>query len=86
MRGFTEGRIVHYVMPDGEHRPAIIVKAWDKEQSGHDACANLVVFLDGTNDREVANVSDDPQLTEWQTCKACSESMEPGTWHWPEPA
>lgn len=28
MEGLTEGRIVHYVLPDGQHRPAIIVKVW----------------------------------------------------------
>lgn len=50
MEGLTEGRIVHYVLPDGnhegEHRPAIIVKVWNKT-TGY---VNLQVFVDGTND------------------------------------
>ena len=25
LKGLTEGRIVHYVMPNGAHRPAIVV-------------------------------------------------------------
>jgi hypothetical protein len=29
MEGLTEGRIVHYVLSQENHRPAIIVKVWD---------------------------------------------------------
>jgi hypothetical protein len=28
MNGLIEGRIVHYVLPTGEHRPAIVVQVW----------------------------------------------------------
>jgi len=79
LKGFTEGRIVHYVMPSGEHRPAIIVRAGDSE----DGCANLVVFLDGTNDLETGG---EPRLTEWQTSVLQAEEALAGTWHWIEPA
>ena len=44
MEGLTEGRIVHFVLAEGEHRPAIVVKRWSEN------CANLQVFVDGTND------------------------------------
>ncbi len=30
MKDLTEGRIVHYVMLNGEHRPAFVVRVWRK--------------------------------------------------------
>ena len=80
MEGLTEGRIVHFVIPDGnknagEHRPAIIVKVWNKA-SGY---VNLWVFFDGTNDGEIAN-------TPWQTSIPYSEQPDSRTWHWIEKA
>jgi hypothetical protein len=66
----TVGRIVHYVLANGEHRPAI-------------ACAcgaipvNLQVFHDGGND---AAHSDG----EWVTSRSLDETWTPRTWHWPE--
>ena len=47
MDGLIEGIIVHYVMPSGEHRPAIVVKNWNG------GSVNLVVFTDGYNDSNV---------------------------------
>lgn len=52
MDGLTEGRIVHFVMPNGKHRPAIIVEAWRNVHGPPDHRVNLVVFLDGLNDAE----------------------------------
>lgn len=79
MDGLTEGRIVHYVLPDGphagEHRPAIVVKIW----SG--SYVNLVVFVDGTNDG--------PQFGGcilWATSIEHSPEPKPRTWHWIERA
>lgn len=47
MDGLVEGRIVHYVMPDGKHTPAIVVKVWD--HTGPNGTSNLQVFTDGSN-------------------------------------
>lgn len=79
MDGLTEGRIVHYVLPDGpfagEHRPAIVVKVWDKETG----CCNLQVLTDGTNDGELYKSG-----LYWATSRLYSEGHEGFTWHWPE--
>lgn len=56
MEGLTEGRMVHYVMPDGKHRPATVVQVWRVTQEGNirippeNGCSNLQVFTDGPND------------------------------------
>lgn len=56
MEGLTEGRMVHFVLPDGnntgEHRPAIVVKVCrngfdNPAENGH---SNLQVFTDSLND------------------------------------
>ncbi|MBN3993884.1 MAG: hypothetical protein HWQ36_26220 [Nostoc sp. NMS2] len=81
--GLTEGRIVHYVLPDGRSagqvRPAIVVRVWrdvspDLIAQGY---SNLQVFTDGDNDYPGAG------MTIWATSKVYSENHEPGTWHWP---
>ena len=51
----TIGRIVHFVLPNGEHRPAIIVRVWTEEFPNNPVehtGLNLQIFLDGTNDNE----------------------------------
>ncbi len=82
--GLTEGRIVHYVLPDGRSagqvRPAIVVRVWrdvspDLIAQGY---SNLVVFIDRTND-----YPDAEQDTIWATSKTYSEDRVLGTWHWP---
>lgn len=72
------GRIVHCVLPDGQHRPAIIVRVWDQYR-GLDGVpmVNLQVFTDQTNDGFQGG-------TEWRTSVHFDASDEPGTWHWPE--
>jgi len=71
------GKIVHYVLPDGpylgEHRPAIIIKAWSPET------VQLGVFMDGTNDG-----LSDGQLMAWQTSVLHDKNLGVGTWHFPE--
>lgn len=68
MEGLTEGRIVHYVLPDGsyagEHRPAIVVKVWRQGDGTPpvDGYSNLVVFVDGANDGAAHGV-----CTRWVT-------------------
>ncbi len=90
MEGLIEGRIVHYVLPNGysagDHRPAIIVRVFDSmRESG---TVNLLVFTDCNNDVDPK----DPQTTSygsgvaWATSVHYSETKEPRTWHWVEKA
>lgn len=74
MPGLTEGRIVHFVLPNGKHRPAIIVHVWNNDRP---YSCQLQVFTDAANDG-LANV-------EWRTSVAFDEDGEKaGTWHWIE--
>lgn len=76
MDGLTEGRMVHFVMPDGEHRPAIVVKVWSKESG----VSNLTVFSDWMNDQKSEGIF-------WATSITPDEENKlPGTWHWIEKA
>ena len=80
MDGLIEGRIVHYVTQSGNHRPAIIVQVWNKE----DGLSNLQVFTDGNNDYQVR-----PEFTKvanvvWTPSIKFSEEPKPATWHWIE--
>jgi hypothetical protein len=80
----VEGNIVHYVMPDHQHRPAIIVQVWDREHI--DGACSLIVFVDGTNDVK-RNFNDPIKETVtnfWEPRALHSETHEPGTWHWIE--
>lgn len=82
MEGLIEGRIVHYVLPNGcknagYHRPAIITQVWN----AWTGTSNLQVFVDGENDgHEYTN-----GLCRF-TSVMYSENKEPGTWHWIERA
>lgn len=81
IEGLTPGRIVHYVLDEDEHRPAIIVRVWDKVQG----TSNLQVFVDGENDAKYL-----PGLKIGMTFHATSvlhsDKGEKGTWHFVEPA
>lgn len=87
LKGLGIGRIVHYVIRDGDlvdnrstnqHRPAIIVNDW-RGLDRDDGYSNLVVFVDGQNDQSL-----DRGDTMWVTSRVYSNDKEPGTWHWPE--
>lgn len=81
MDGLTEGRIVHFVMPNGDHRPAIVVKVWNKESG----LVNLQVFTDGLNDSPIH--SDESPGLMWATSITPDESgQRGGSWHWIEKA
>ena len=97
IEGLTVGRIVHYVLEDGrckgDHRPAIVVRDW-KADNG---LCQLQVFTDGSNDGfkdvHIFHLKNDERHefhtvpnTVWRTSVHYSETMEPGTWHWPERA
>lgn len=73
------GRTVHFVMPNGDHRPAIIVRVWD-----HTA-VQLQVFVDGSNDAGLVHATELGQLTVWRTSvHQDADELKPGTWHAPE--
>lgn len=81
--GLTEGRIVHFVLPDGpckgEHRPAIVVKVWDR--GGNAGTCNLQVFTDFDNDGSAYKGGQ-----HWATSVVYSEEPKERTWHWIEKA
>ena len=92
LAGLTEGRMVHYVMPNGKHRPAVIVRVWDRDHVN--GCCNLSVFTDWTNDTPEYDLEGKQYILSegaanglmWQTSRLYSESKEPNTWHWIERA
>lgn len=87
MDGLTEGRMVHFVMPNGQHRSAIVVKVWHPNGT-----ANLTVFSDWTNDtHDLPNAFHNPDDIAhgmfWATSVQPDEvDKKPGTWHWIERA
>lgn len=85
MEGLTEGRIVHYVLTNGKHRPAIVVRVF--ESGRPQGLANLIVFSDGSNDAGVVSGNVSEQGLFWAT----SAHYDPAgtvhhTWHWIERA
>lgn len=84
MTGLTEGRMVHYVLANGEHRPAIVVRVWRNLAAPCDGYVNLQVFTDGSNDHS-AESDADPGIM-WRTSVCYDEDKPPHTWHWIEQA
>lgn len=93
----TTGRIVHYVLANGDHRAALVTNGFG------DKIANLTVFLDHANDLQTSAQTTGtgweikPQLIPQNTgafthgggLHAASahqdeDAKTPGTWHWPE--
>lgn len=79
IKGLTEGRMVHFVLRDGpsagQHRPAIIVRVWNKTSP----TVQLQVFTDDANDRCPAVM--------WATSVPFdADGQRPYSWHWIEPA
>jgi hypothetical protein len=87
----TVGRTVHYTMPDGQIRPAVVVRAWDHEPGGSypPGVVNLQVLLDGSNDRigeknaEFFSEEETKRGQAWRTSVHHSEESKPNTWRWP---
>lgn len=85
--GLAAGRIVLYVMVNGDVRPMIVVNPeWSS------GAVNGVLFFDGSNDRDnhpiplVAGPSGHaPECARWITSARYDDSQEPaaGTWHFP---
>lgn len=85
----SPSRIVHYVLPDGqhpgEHRPAIIVKVWGDENGNPqpDSMVNLQVFTDSVNDFITAHPGGSGIM--WRTSVHRDEDeKKPGSYHFPE--
>lgn len=72
------GRIVHYVYPDGTHRPAIVVDVLDDVEVD---MVQLQVFNDA--DAEGRH-NDGRPAVDWQTSIRFDPEGEAGTWHYPE--
>lgn len=72
-----QGGLVHFVMGDGQIRPAIIVRKFD-----NDLC-NLQVFVDGTNDKGLVPPASLESGLMWATSVPYSADYEAGSWHWP---
>jgi hypothetical protein len=91
MEGLTEGRMVHFVLPNGEHRPAVVVKVWNTN-GGCEGYVNLQVFLDGYNDfgasepQSVSWAMDCDRGMAWVTSVCYSLEPKKRTWHWIEKA
>lgn len=76
------GRTVHFVLANGQHRPAVIVRVFD-EPPTPTSVANLQVFLDGSNDAPAREPGASDLL--WRTSvHQDAAEMKPGTWHSPE--
>jgi hypothetical protein len=82
------GRIVHYTLPNGEIRPATIVRVWNTETGG----VNLQVHLDGTNDqhsdvearyKSQVTAEEAQRGTAWRTSVLPASEPTPWRWHWP---
>lgn len=88
MEGLIEGRIVHYVLSNGQHRPAIVVRDWSNpDLPGSDGMVNLIVFADGTNDMGAVGGTYTAQGIFWATSAHYSpDGTEHHTWHWIERA
>jgi len=79
----SPGRMVHYVLKNGEHRPALVLRTWSA------TCVQLAVFLDGANDNGQVPYEtyyfQNGNLTVWKTSVMQDEETKAqATWHWPE--
>jgi len=79
MEGLVEGRMVHFVMPDGEHRAAVVVRVWRPQIPERPGYCNLSVFTDCGNDGPGNETG-----FRRETSIIYSEAKEPNTWHWIE--
>lgn len=94
MEGLTEGRIVHYVLPSGryagEHRAAIIIKVWrrnDPNLVDADGKPVLVTPENGvSNITVISDASNDGQPFLHMGSVINDPNGAPGTWHWIEKA
>ncbi|MBE3604123.1 hypothetical protein IMX07_10860 [bacterium] len=79
----TKGRIVHFVGhgADPVHCAAMVVRVWG---TGPDACVNLCVFRDGTNDRNIVMPpGHENDMVFWATSvvRSDEDQAKPYSWH-----
>lgn len=94
MDGLTEGRIVHYVIKEHVHRPAIVVNVWGDLTPPCDGYINIMVITDGSNDlwhfEGPRDLERDEQVKRgmWWVTSVCPDEIDkkPGTSHWIERA
>ena len=72
----TVGRIVHYVMPNGGHRAALITRVHGT------SCVNLAVFPDGDGEADAPQIRKTSVTFREEHCEGRAEGAN--TWHWPE--
>jgi hypothetical protein len=77
MKGLTIGRVVHYVLPDKQHRPAMVVRVHDQESG----LINVTVFTDWSND---GKFFDTRGIVHAQCVEHDPTGEKIRTWHWPE--
>lgn len=83
MEGLAVGRFVHYVLSDGQHRAAVIVRIFPEMAA--EGTVNLYVFLDGANDARVPHGAEITPGMIWATSAHYDEvGDKEHTWHWPE--
>jgi hypothetical protein len=92
--GVVIGDDVHYVMPNGKHRPAKVVEVWKQLNGAHEGLpieggiVNLQVFTDSSNDQDPTQSSGFNERVAtgllWATSVRHSAEHLPGTWHWIE--
>jgi hypothetical protein len=76
-KGLTIGRVVHYVVSPGEHRPAIVTRVVDKKIG----LVNLNVLRDYEDITAFVGVNNGGYLV---ANVYPSETLPVRTWHWPE--
>lgn len=77
--GLTPGRMVHFVLPNDEHRAAIVSRVWNDETG----VINCHVFVDTSNDPVAFHYG---QAVVLVSSVNYSEECLQGTWHWMERA
>lgn len=70
----TIGRTLHFVLNNGECRPAVIVRVWPDEFGANVPGYNVLVFYDGNNDR--SEVSGPNDWVQWKTSIQVSDSFK----------
>lgn len=86
------GRVLHFVIDKGHKlqcRPALVVEDWPEQ--GKPGYVNLVVFVDGSNDKPTAqrpnNTAEMWELnpTLWETSVMPNHAVRAHrSWHWPK--
>lgn len=78
------GRIVHYILPTGQQRAAVIVRIFDPVPT-EKSVVNLQVLFDGSNDSHLSRGSKKNPAPSWRTSvHQDPTATKADTWHEPE--